>query len=279
MRPRRRAERGGRPGRRLRQPAAERPRAPRTGATRPTAPDSRSRRPGERSATSRSGRATWMTPPAAASGTWRASARTPARPSEHSATAAYIGELDSGPTRTSVPILNDAGVAQVSPGATAIDLTGPAPGFEDAPDLYRPPATSPSSASSRTTRWSRPRGGGARRAGRGGAGPAIAAGARAGVPRALPGGVRPRAGSRRRLRLRGDGGRARGDRPPRRRRGAAASVRDALVKVERLDESVLGPYSFTTDGDTTLCEVQRLQGARKRHDAQPLRSRLPGELT
>ena len=54
------------------------------------------------------------------------------------------------------------------------------------------------------------------------------------------------------------------------------SVRDALVKVERLDESVLGPYSFTTDGDTTLCEVQVYeQPARRGATPRPLRTVCP----
>jgi branched-chain amino acid transport system substrate-binding protein len=52
--------------------------------------------------------------------------------------AAYIGELDSEPTRASVPITNDAGLVQVSPGAGAVDLTGPAAGYPDSPDRYRP---------------------------------------------------------------------------------------------------------------------------------------------
>jgi ABC-type branched-subunit amino acid transport system substrate-binding protein len=34
--------------------------------------------------------------------------------------------------------------------------------------------------------------------------------------------------------------------------GLRASVADSLLKVERFDESVIGPYSFTPDGDTTL---------------------------
>ena len=55
-----------------------------------------------------------------------------------SSTAAYIGELDSQPTRASLPITNDAGIVQVSPGAGAVDLTRPAAGFEDSPDRYRP---------------------------------------------------------------------------------------------------------------------------------------------
>ena len=55
-----------------------------------------------------------------------------------SSTAAYIGELDSQPTRASLPITNDAGIVQVSPGAGAVDLTRPATGYEDSPDRYRP---------------------------------------------------------------------------------------------------------------------------------------------
>jgi branched-chain amino acid transport system substrate-binding protein len=57
---------------------------------------------------------------------------------QDSSTAAYIGELDSQPTRTSMPITNDAGIAQISPGASGIDLTAPAEGYPDSPDVYRP---------------------------------------------------------------------------------------------------------------------------------------------
>jgi hypothetical protein len=37
-----------------------------------------------------------------------------------------------------VPITNDAGLVQVSPGAGAVDLTGPAAGYPNSPDRYRP---------------------------------------------------------------------------------------------------------------------------------------------
>jgi branched-chain amino acid transport system substrate-binding protein len=57
---------------------------------------------------------------------------------QDSSAAAYIGELDSEPTRASVPITNDAGLVEVSPGAGAVDLTGPAAGYPDSPDRYRP---------------------------------------------------------------------------------------------------------------------------------------------
>lgn len=55
-----------------------------------------------------------------------------------SSTAAYIGELESEPTRASAPITNEAGIVQVSPGAGAVDLTQPAEGYPDSPDRYRP---------------------------------------------------------------------------------------------------------------------------------------------
>ncbi len=57
---------------------------------------------------------------------------------QDSSAAAYIGELDSEPTRASAPITNQAGIAQVSPGAPAVDLTGPAQGYPDSPGRYRP---------------------------------------------------------------------------------------------------------------------------------------------
>ena len=57
---------------------------------------------------------------------------------QDSSSAAYIGELDSEPTRASVPITNDAGLVQVSPGAGGVDLTQPAAGYPDSPDRYQP---------------------------------------------------------------------------------------------------------------------------------------------
>ena len=45
------------------------------------------------------------------------------RATEDSTAIAYVGELDSGTTRTSLPITNEAGLLQVSPGASAVDLT------------------------------------------------------------------------------------------------------------------------------------------------------------
>lgn len=57
---------------------------------------------------------------------------------QDSSTAAYIGELDSEPTRGSAPITNDAGIVQISAGAGGVDLTEPAEGYPDSPDRYRP---------------------------------------------------------------------------------------------------------------------------------------------
>lgn len=57
---------------------------------------------------------------------------------QDSSAAAYVGELDSEPTRASVPITNDAGLVQVSPGAGGVDLTAPAAGYPDSPDRYQP---------------------------------------------------------------------------------------------------------------------------------------------
>jgi branched-chain amino acid transport system substrate-binding protein len=57
---------------------------------------------------------------------------------QDSSAAAYIGELDSEPTRASVPITNDAGLVQVSPGAGGVDLTQPATGYPNSPDRYQP---------------------------------------------------------------------------------------------------------------------------------------------
>ncbi len=59
-----------------------------------------------------------------------------ARAAAEDATAiAYIGELDSGASRTSIPITNQARILQVSPGAGAEDLTRATPGSNDVPAL------------------------------------------------------------------------------------------------------------------------------------------------
>ena len=51
---------------------------------------------------------------------------------------AYIGELQSGATRASLPITNGALVPQVSPGATALDLVAPPDGGTEVPGDVQP---------------------------------------------------------------------------------------------------------------------------------------------
>ena len=52
---------------------------------------------------------------------------------------AYIGEFNSGATAVSLPILNEAGMLQVSPGNTAVGITSDEPGAEAGePDKYYP---------------------------------------------------------------------------------------------------------------------------------------------
>lgn len=52
---------------------------------------------------------------------------------EDTTAIAYIGELGSGASRTSIPITNQAGMLQVSPGAGAEDLTRDSLGSDDVP--------------------------------------------------------------------------------------------------------------------------------------------------
>lgn len=61
---------------------------------------------------------------------------------ENTRTIAYIGELDSGASAISLPITNEAGFVQVSPGATAVGLTKFLPGAEKGePDKFYPSGT------------------------------------------------------------------------------------------------------------------------------------------
>ena len=51
----------------------------------------------------------------------------------------YIGEFNSGATAVSLPLLNEAGIAQVSPGNTAVGITSDDPGASPGePDKYYP---------------------------------------------------------------------------------------------------------------------------------------------
>ena len=54
---------------------------------------------------------------------------------EDSTTIAYIGNFESGATRSSLPITNEARLLQVSPASSAVDLAAPFPGSDDVPDV------------------------------------------------------------------------------------------------------------------------------------------------
>jgi branched-chain amino acid transport system substrate-binding protein len=57
-------------------------------------------------------------------------------------TAAYIGEFNSGASAVSIPILNEAGIPQISPANTAVGLTTDKPGATPGePDKYYPTGT------------------------------------------------------------------------------------------------------------------------------------------
>jgi branched-chain amino acid transport system substrate-binding protein len=57
-------------------------------------------------------------------------------------TAVYLGEFNSGATAVSLPILNEAGIAQISPANTAVGLTTDEPGATPGePDKYYPSGT------------------------------------------------------------------------------------------------------------------------------------------
>ena len=57
---------------------------------------------------------------------------------EDTSAIAYIGDLQSGATRVSLPITNQALVPQVSAGATALDLVAPLDGGAEVPDEVQP---------------------------------------------------------------------------------------------------------------------------------------------
>lgn len=76
-----------------------------------------------------------------AAGTWtpEQTAANARRVSEDRTTRGYLGEFNSGASAISVPILNEAGIAQVSPSNTAIGLTRSGPGTERGePAKYNP---------------------------------------------------------------------------------------------------------------------------------------------
>ena len=61
------------------------------------------------------------------------------RAAQDGSTVAYLGEFNSGASAISMPILNEAGIAQISPSNTAIGLTRSGPGtIPGEPDKYYP---------------------------------------------------------------------------------------------------------------------------------------------
>ena len=77
----------------------------------------------------------------ARSGGWtpQAASRNARRAATDRSTIAYIGEFNSGASAISLPILNEAGIAQVSPSNTATGLTRDLPGAAPGePDKYYP---------------------------------------------------------------------------------------------------------------------------------------------
>ena len=77
----------------------------------------------------------------AAAGKWDAGAvsNNARKASQDSSTIAYLGEFNSGASAISIPILNQAGILQVSPSNTAFGLTKSGPGADKGePDKYYP---------------------------------------------------------------------------------------------------------------------------------------------
>jgi branched-chain amino acid transport system substrate-binding protein len=61
------------------------------------------------------------------------------RAAQDDAAIAYIGEFNSGATALSLPLLNEAGLLQISPGNTAVGITSDEPGADEGePDKYYP---------------------------------------------------------------------------------------------------------------------------------------------
>jgi len=76
--------------------------------------------------------------PGGAGWTPAAVARNARAASEDTSAIAYIGDFESGATRISLPITNQAVVPQVSPASTALDLAAPPEGGTDVPEEVQP---------------------------------------------------------------------------------------------------------------------------------------------
>jgi branched-chain amino acid transport system substrate-binding protein len=77
----------------------------------------------------------------AQAGTWtpEATSANARRVAQDDAAVAYIGEFNSGASAISLPLLNEAGVPQISPANTAVGLTSDEPGADEGePEKYYP---------------------------------------------------------------------------------------------------------------------------------------------
>ena len=77
----------------------------------------------------------------AQAGTWtpEATSANARKAAQDDATAVYLGEFNSGAAAVSIPVLNEAGVPQISPANTAVGLTVDEPGATPGePDKYYP---------------------------------------------------------------------------------------------------------------------------------------------
>jgi branched-chain amino acid transport system substrate-binding protein len=77
----------------------------------------------------------------AQAGSWtpEATSANARKAAQDDSTAAYIGEFNSGASAVAIPILNEAGVPQISPANTAVGLTTNQPGSNPGePDKYYP---------------------------------------------------------------------------------------------------------------------------------------------
>ncbi len=77
----------------------------------------------------------------AQAGAWTPEATTSnaRKAAQDDATALYVGEFNSGASAISIPVLNEAGVPQISPANTAVGLTSDEPGADAGePDKYYP---------------------------------------------------------------------------------------------------------------------------------------------
>src|SRR3954470_1212215 len=77
----------------------------------------------------------------AQAGTWtpEAASANARKAAQDKSTAVYLGEFNSGASAVSIPILNEAGVPQISPANTAVGLTTDDPGAQPGePDKYYP---------------------------------------------------------------------------------------------------------------------------------------------